>query len=252
MIQRLLVPALLALVAVTVAAPAAAQQLPDAPIKAALQGLSPDLEVGEVRETPLSGIYEVMIGGNIVYVSGDGRYMFQGELLDLEQRRSLTEPRRMSNRAEALDALGEAKMLVYGDEDSSQYHVTVFTDIDCPYCRNFHEQMQAYNERGIRVRYVLMPRAGIGSGSYDKAVWAWCADDPHQALTRAKRGESIAEKSCENPVEEHYNLALSLGIRATPTIVTEDGSVISGFRPPEVLEALLAQQEGGNPEAALR
>ena len=252
MIQRFLAPALLALAAVTVAAPVAAQEQPAGAIRAAIQGLSPELEVGEVRETPLPGLYEVIVGGNVVYVTGDGRYMLQGELLDLQERRSLTEPRRMSRRTEALEALGEDKMLVYGDAEASDYDVTVFTDIDCPYCRNFHEQMAAYNERGIRVRYVLMPRAGIGSSSYDKAVWAWCADDPHDALTRAKRGETIPQKTCDNPVEEHYNLALSLGIRATPTIVTESGSVISGFRPPEILEALLAQESGANPEAALR
>ncbi|MDZ7809766.1 MAG: DsbC family protein [Arhodomonas sp.] len=175
----------------------------------------------------------------MVYVTGDGNYLLQGELVDIDEQRSLTEEVRAGIRQERLADLDESGMLIYEPSGEVRHEVTVFTDIDCPYCRRFHAHMDELLERGIRVRYLLMPRAGRDSASYDKAVNAWCAEDPQSALTRAKQGERLAEQDCDHPVDEHLRLARELGVRGTPTLYTGEGRMLSGYRTPDELESAL-------------
>lgn len=212
-------------------------------IEEGLRAINPQIQVDSVSPTPMDGIYEVTIGSDIYYVSGDGRYMLQGELVDLKERRSLTEPRRASIRASLVDAVPEDQMLIYSPDGEVKHRITVVTDIDCPYCRRFHRHMDEYNALGVEVRYLLMPRAGVQSESYDKAVSVWCAEDRHAAMNRAKQGAKMEQRSCDNPVKSHMSLAEQLGVRATPTIITASGDVIRGYRSPEdLLPALEASQ----------
>lgn len=225
-----------------------AQAEPSAPeqaIKERLERVNPALQVQSVAETPLPGVHEVLIGGQVFYFSADGRYLLQGELVDLASGRSLTEPRRQQVRLSALDELPEGSMLVYPAKGERKQTITVFTDIDCPYCRKLHEHMEEMNTLGLEVRYLAMPRTGVGSESYLKAVSVWCAEAPEEAMTRAKQGRSVAQASCENPVRSHLMLAQRLGVNATPTLITERGSLISGYMPPDaLLERLRADQDG--------
>ncbi|MBA1148968.1 DsbC family protein [Ectothiorhodospiraceae bacterium WFHF3C12] len=212
-------------------------------IEKGLQAINPQIQVDAVAPTPIDGVYEVTIGSEIYYVSGDGRYMLQGELVDLKERRSLTEPRRASLRAKLVEEVPEDQMLIYSPEGEIQHRITVVTDIDCPYCRRFHRHMDEYNARGVEVRYLLMPRAGVQSESYDKAVSVWCSEDRLAAMTRAKQGADMEKRDCENPVKSHMALAERLGVRATPTIITGSGDVIRGYRgPDDLLQALEATQ----------
>lgn len=208
-------------------------------IRERIAELSPESQVGAIEPSPIEGVYSVMIGADVVYLSGDGRYLLQGEFVDLEARRSLSEDKRAAARLERLNALGEERLLIYEPRGDARHEITVVTDIDCPYCRQMHAQMDEYNAAGIRVRYLLMPRAGKESDSYDKAVSVWCADDPRLAMTRAKAGKSIDRRTCDNPVDEHMALAREFGIRATPTIITDRGRTLSGYRPPDALAEAL-------------
>ena len=123
----------------------------------------------------------------------------------------------------------------------TQHTVTVFTDIDCGYCRKMHSQMAAYNKEGIKIRYLMFPREGVNSDSFNKAVAVWCADDRQDAMTKAKRGEEIARKTCDNPVEAQFELGQKLGVRGTPSMILEDGEMIPGYVPPTQLAQLLAK-----------
>lgn len=237
MIRHALTAALLALPTLV----AAQTEAVETRIRAAISGISPETVVESVRATPVDGLYAVRLEGTVIYVTGDGRYLLQGELIDLETRRSLTEDARRDTRLERLAEIPESAMIIYEPEGGAEHSVTVFTDIDCPYCQRMHAQLDGYLERGIGIRYLLMPRAGRDSASYDKAVAAWCADDPRTALTRAKRGEAIERRSCENPVAEHMALAQAFGVRGTPSLVLPDGTMVSGYRPPADLAALLEQ-----------
>jgi thiol:disulfide interchange protein DsbC len=206
--------------------------------KDALEKNLPGLKVDSVNPSELDGLYEVTIGPKLFYVSDDARYMIQGSLIDLKEKKNLTEPKLAKARLDAIAAVGLDKMIVF-KPDKPEHSVTVFTDIDCGYCRKLHSEIDQYMAAGIEIRYLFFPRAGKDSGSYDKAVSVWCAKDRNQALTDAKKGKEIDAKQCENPVLEHMALGEALGMRGTPLIVTDKGSMLPGYVPAKQLAHVL-------------
>jgi len=202
----------------------------------------------QIRATPIAGLWEISVGRQVVYVSEDGRYLVRGDLIDMTDSRSLTDDRiaelqeLMEKRLQsALESeLDEARMVVFSPE-KPKHTVTVFTDVDCGYCRKLHREIHEYTARGIKVRYVFLPLAGPGSDSWAKADAVWCSADRNDAMTRAKLGEDIeAQQPCENtPVAEHYRLSRELGIQGTPGLVTENGQLLSGYLSAEQLSAWL-------------
>ena len=204
-----------------------------------LPGAAPDA----VRKGPIEGLYEVAFGAQIFYVSADGRYLLKGNFLDAETGENVTEARQGELIKAELQAIGEDKMVVFR-ADKPKHTVTVFTDIDCGYCRKLHQEVDELNDRGITVRYLFFPRSGPNTPSYYKAESVWCAEDRQQALTDAKNDRPVPDKRCENPVDEHMQLVREFGLRGTPAIVMEDGVIIPGYVPAEKLEAAL---EGAPP-----
>jgi thiol:disulfide interchange protein DsbC len=214
-------------------------------IRAALSKVLPEYKPTSVQPTPMAGLYQVEIGPQVMFVTGDGRYLIDGAVVDLKTREDITESARGSARLRAIDKIGEENMVVF-DAPSSQHTITVFTDIDCGYCRKLHEQIGAYADEGISVRYLFFPRSGANSPSFDKAVSVWCADDRQEAMTRAKSGEKLPSKSCRNPVAEHMELGQLMGIRGTPAIVLDSGEMVPGYVEPKRLAALLEQKSAQN------
>ena len=220
-----------------------AAQADEASVKAGLARLLPDVKLDSVERTAVPGLYEVIIGSRLVYMSEDGRYLIQGQIIDTQERENLTENRQSGIRAKAMSKVNEDSMVIFAPVDY-KHTVTVFTDIDCGYCRKLHREMADYNEAGIRIRYLFYPRAGVGSHSYDKAVSVWCADDRNRAMTDAKAGRSIESKVCDNPVQEHMALGQQFGLSGTPTLVLDDGEVVSGYAPAKYLAKSLAARQG--------
>lgn len=194
------------------------------------QMLPPGMAIDAITATQHGGLYEVVVGSEVFYVTADGRYMLNGDLIDLKSQKNLSETRRNGMRKQLLDTVAEKDMIIYGPA-SARHTITVFTDIDCGYCRKLHSEIDSYLQLGFRVRYLAYPRAGIGSDSYHKAVSVWCAKDRNQALTQAKAGASPETRQCDNPVAEEFSLGERMGVRGTPTIVLEDGRVIPGYVP---------------------
>ena len=216
-------------------------------LKAALGGQEPDT----VRDAPVKGLYEVVIGPQLYYLSEDGRYVVHGSVIDLDQGADVTEPRRAEIRVDSVDAVGEENMVIFAPEGEVKHTVTVFTDIDCGYCRKLHSEIAQYNDAGIRVRYLFFPRSGPETESYFKAVSVWCADDRLNALTLSKQGVAIDQRTCENPVKAHYDLGRSIGVSGTPAILTESGQLIPGYLPAARLsEALTQDSQAGSPDPA--
>ncbi len=195
----------------------------------------PNVTADDVAVSPVPGVFEVVLGGEVVYVSTDGRYVFTGTLFDLESRKDLTEPARAKVRLKAVNAVPEDRMIIFEPSGETRHTITTFTDIDCPYCRRMHSEISELTGMGIRVRYMFYPRAGVGSDSYDKAVSVWCARDRRAELTRAKAGQRPPKRQCENPVREHMRLASDLGLSGTPMTVTDSGERITGYVPPASL-----------------
>lgn len=217
----------------------AADALPEgiaARLAAVMPGESPD----SVREMPVAGLYEIRFGAAIIYISADGRYLIQGRIMDFETNRNLTEEAQLVGRRAILDGLKESDLVVYSPKDP-KHTITVFTDIDCGYCRKFHQEMADLNRLGIRVRYAAYPRAGEGSESWQKAVNVWCAKERNAAMDESKAGRNIEKKACDNPVTAQLELGGQLGVSGTPTIFLEGGESIPGYRPAADLAAIVAQ-----------
>lgn len=210
-------------------------------IHQSLGELLKSLDKKDITPTPIPGLYEVTLGARVFYVSADGRYLLQGKMVDLETGRDLTEAKVSAARRQAVEAVGEEKMIIF-EPEKVRHTVTVFTDIDCGYCRKLHSQMDDYLEEGIRIRYLFYPRAGMNSESARKAVAVWCAADRRKAMGIAKQGKPLKMRQCENPVEEHYMLGQAVGVTGTPALVLENGELIPGYIPPKRLRAILDEK----------
>lgn len=211
-------------------------------IRQALTKSMPSVSVESVKPSEIKGLYEVTVGGNIFYVSEDGKYLVQGHLVDVAARIDLTEEKLSGARKQAIEKLGVDKMIVFKPK-TSKYTVTVFTDIDCGYCRKLHSEIDQYMAEGITIQYLFFPRAGKGSDSYHKAVSVWCADDRKAALTAAKKGDTPPAKTCANPVDEHMQLAEDFEVKGTPMIVTEKGNIFPGYLPAKQLAEALETEK---------
>jgi thiol:disulfide interchange protein DsbC len=198
----------------------------------------------DVGPSPIPGLYEVTMGGLIAYVSSDGKYLVSGNVYDLDTQVNLTASRRNEARAKALAAARDDQMIVFSPANAKMT-VTVFTDIDCGYCRKFHGQIADLNKAGIRVRYMMFPRSGPGTESWRKAEAVWCSADRRDALTRAKRGEEVKAKPCTGAaaIQTQYSMGEDLGVEGTPAIFTQTGDYVGGFMTPDQLVKVIQEAE---------
>lgn len=229
------------------AAPAAAGIPAD--VRARVVAKLPGAEPSDVAVSPIPGLYEVTMGGLIAYVSADGKYLLSGNVYDLDSQVNLTASRRNAARSKALAAVSESNMIVFGPSNAKMT-VTVFTDIDCGFCRKFHAQIADINKAGVRVRYLFFPRTGPETESWVKAEQVWCATDRRDALSRAKRGEAVKARSCgDAAIKTQYDLGSDLGVEGTPAIFTQNGDYIGGYlTPAELVQAI--QDSAKTPVAA--
>ncbi|MCK4840794.1 MAG: DsbC family protein [Methylococcales bacterium] len=210
-------------------------------VRKSLIKLMPSAKIESIKLSVAKGLYEVILGANIIYVSEDGKYLMDGHLIDLAAKKDLTDAKLADIRKLAIKKLGEDQMIIFKPE-KSKYKVSVFTDIDCGYCRKLHSEMDQYMAEGITIQYLFYPRAGKGSESYNKAVSVWCADDRNSALTVAKQGKTPEQKTCKNPVDRHMQLGVDFEARGTPMIVTEKGNIFPGYVPAKKLVRALASE----------
>jgi len=224
----------------------------DARAVEAIARLNPRVEVERVGAAPLPGFREAIVGGQVVYVSDDGRYLFLpgtgGALFDSHADRNLTEAALAGMRTELLAKIPQSERIVFAPPNP-KHTVTVFTDVECGYCRKLHSEIAQYNAQGIAVEYLAFPRMGIGSEDFEKMVSVWCADDRKQALTEAKTTGRVTDRDCKNTVTMQYNIGQRVGLTGTPMILAEDGTQLGGYVPPqalrEALDELAAQKDDG-------
>ncbi|MEQ6885852.1 DsbC family protein [Salicola sp. Rm-C-2C1-2] len=240
--MKSLLPAfvLIVMVLLSTAAPA---ESPETRIRQNLEQSIPDMPVDSIRETERDGLYVVQSGGNLLYTTADGRYLFTGQMLrvDDEGIANLTEQARSSQRRAAVAELDNRELIRFGpDKGEVKADLYVFTDTSCGYCRKLHRDMETLNGLGIRINYLAYPRGGPGSKGARQLNAVWCSDDRRSAMTRAKQGEKLSAGSCDAPVRSHFKLGQSFGVSGTPALVTESGRMIRGYQPPQAL----AQQLG--------
>ena len=243
MIKRFLQTSLLTLVALSCGASALAAtddpQLEE--VRAKVSSMFQSIEPEHIQPSPIDGWYTVQKGSIIAYISADGRYLLQGDLIDLDQQVNLSEQSRTDARRELVSTLGDDEAIMFSPTEP-KYSVTIFTDIDCTYCRKLHNEVDEYMKRGIAIRYVLYPRNGPASRAWSKSEDVWCAADRNQALTAAKLDRKFETSECDaSMVGRHYKLGQGIGLNGTPAIVLEDGTLIGGYLPPAALSTRLEQ-----------
>ena len=193
------------------------------------------IEGDDVTHSPIDGWYTIHKGSIVAYISADGRYLLQGDLIDLENQTNLSENVRNDSRRDLMANLTEDQVIVFSPEEV-KHSITVFTDIDCTYCRRLHSQIDQYLALGIEVRYLMYPRNGPASPAWTKAENVWCAADRQEALTQAKLGRDVPVEKCDaSIVQDHFVMGQDVGLSGTPAIVFEDGTLIGGYLAPEQL-----------------
>lgn len=240
-------PAALA-AALAILGASAVAQAADSPAQAAarkaLTDLVPQAKIDAIEPAPMPGFQQVIVGSQLVYVSDDGKYIMQGKLFDTASQKDLTSSRLAIDVKTKLDAVPAARRIVFAPAGKPQYKITVFTDIDCGYCRKLHSQIAEYNKRGIEVDYLFFPRSGVGTESWDKAVSVWCAKDRKATFTAAKGGQTPPVLKCDNPIAEDFALGAQVGVDGTPAIFMADGVKIGGYLDPDQMLARLKAGAG--------
>ena len=206
-----------------------------AKVSAAIDFIDPQ----EINASPVEGWYTIQKGSFLAYVSADGRHLIQGDLFDLETKVNLSERSRTDARRELVGSLEDKDAIMFSPAEV-KHSVTVFTDIDCTYCRKLHSQIDEYLSLGIAVRYVLYPRNGPASRAWSTSEDVLCASDRGRALTAAKLDQKFETSKCDTSMlTRHYTLGQDIGLNGTPAIVLEDGTLIGGYLPPETLNTRL-------------
>lgn len=205
----------------------------------ALREQMPDLPIEDVHTTPIADLYGIeLTGGQVLYGSKDGRFFIAGDMYEIGERiTNLAENRRAIKRKEVIDNIPQEDLVVFSPSGETRAHVTVFTDVDCGYCRKLHQEMAEINALGIEVRYMAYPRQGLNTPTYDKIVSAWCAKNRNEAMTALKAGQSIPSATCDHPVAEQYEIGQQVGVTGTPAIVTATGNLLPGYLPAAELAA---------------
>jgi thiol:disulfide interchange protein DsbC len=204
-------------------------------LDAMFEGIGP----GNISESAVDGWFTVHKGSIVAYVSEDGRYLLQGDMIDLDHQVNLSEETRNESRREVMSSVVDAQAIMFSP-DEVKYKITIFTDVDCTYCRKLHSQIDEYMAQGIEIRYMLYPRNGPASSSWNTSEDVWCARDRNSALTAAKLDRKFETQKCDaSIISKHYTLGQDVGLTGTPAIVFDDGTLVSGYLPPEALASRL-------------
>lgn len=218
----------------------------DARAIAAIAQLNADVKVEYVGAAPMPGFREAVVGGQVIYVSDDGNYLFLvgagGALLDARTQKNLSETTLGSMRNKLLATIPASERIIFAPPNP-KHTVTVFTDVECGYCRKMHDEIKQYNAAGIAVEYLAFPRMGIGSEDYNHMVSVWCSPDRKTALTNAKSSGEVTSLNCKNTIAQQYNVGQRVGLTGTPMIIARDGSQLGGYLPPKDLRAALDKLE---------
>ncbi len=199
----------------------------------------PNLPIENIRKVD-ENFFEVVIQGEIFYLSSDYKYFFAGNVIDVKTKENITETSRKGRRLSILETLKTENMIVYKPE-KTDYVLTVFSDTSCPYCQKLHEELDKLIENNIEIRYILFPRFGQNSDAYVQMISIWCSEDKKLALDNVFDDKTIEQNTqCDNPMIENLDLAQKLSVTGTPMMFTENGTVIPGYQPADEIIKFLS------------
>jgi len=220
---------------------AATAQANESVIRKALTQQFPGANIASVQKTPYSGLFEVYLDGQLIYVDAKAQYVFSGDVIDLKNRANLTQARLNKLQAVKWDTLplSNALKTVKG---KGERKLVVFSDVDCPYCRKFEAELAKVDN--ITVYTFLYPIEGLHPKAVQASKQIWCAPDRNKAwddyITRGTVPSN--DGKCANPVDATIALGNKLKVTGTPTLIFANGQRVPGMVPAVQLERLLAAQ----------
>lgn len=229
------------------AAPSDAQAAARA--REAIRKLAPNADIQYVGPAIIPGFQEVVAMRSTFFVSNDGKYLVNGKIFDVERTIDVTDHAYAGIRKEALAKVPKSERIVFA-ASNPKHVVTVFTDVECGYCRRMHQDIAQYNAAGITIEYLAYPRAGMGSADAKLMEAVWCSADRKAALTEAKAGRPVPPKTCTNPVGRHHDIGEVVGLQGTPMVITSEGVALPGYMPPADMLRLLDVLSGETPPKA--
>ncbi len=210
----------------------------------------PNINIESINPSQMPGFYEVLSSGQLLYISEDSNYLITGKLYSIDQGIKNLTAKSMDRidmlkapmRRDKVAAVSKDDMIIF-NAAKEKYRVTVFTDVDCSFCRKLHKEMDNYNDLGITIEYMGFPRAGIGSPSHKKLQSVWCAEDPLEAMNKAKNDRVFGNDTCDDPLTDHFKLVSEFGLNGTPALILKSGRLIAGFATASQLLELLKEDE---------
>ena len=191
------------------------------------------LNINFYEESEIENLYVVNVANNqILYVSNDFKYVFAGDVIPLDNGApsSLNELYQAKLVKQVMSLLEDTRTINFTAENE-KHLIKVFTDISCGYCRLLHSQIDDYLALGISIEYYGFPRDGLQTQVFEDMQSAWCSDEPKLSITKLKAGDDVEEKTCQNPIQMHYEYGQLLGITGTPSIFLSNGQKLSGYIP---------------------
>lgn len=186
-------------------------------------------KITDIKATEVPNLFWVSLEGmSAVYVTSDGKYLIQGDVIRLgdKQLHNVSENLQAGINNKLFAELKAEDLLIYPAKGKAKHVVYVFTDVSCPYCHKFHEQMDEMNSKGIEVRYIAWPR---GEQHMPAMEAIWCSADRHSTFDQAIAGAQISAEKCENPVQDQYHMGLNMGVNGTPAIYSSEGVYLGGY-----------------------
>ena len=199
------------------------------------------VNVREITYSQERDIFIVDIGDiQPIYVLPNTEYIILGDIFSLKGDRpeSETEKDKGKLRLKILADLNQESFIKFKSNNEKAI-LTVFTDVECTYCRKFHSEINEYLANGVSINYLAFPRTGIDSSSYEKMVAAWCSNEKKESITNLKNDIDIEMNSCENPVENHFEIGRRIGVTGTPAIITQTGLLLPGYIPANELIGII-------------
>lgn len=200
---------------------------------------APKLVIESIHQSPVNGLHEVQLAtGETIYALANGEYFLAGNLFKAQKDGSylnVTKLNKTQRRQNIIENLSTNTAISYPATGTEKAQISVFTDVDCSFCRRFHGEVTVLNELGITVNYYAYPRMGVNSATYKTMSAIWCAKDKQSALSKAKSNKEIDIKTCNDSVDSHYKLAKSIGVRVTPSIVLANGELVEGYQQAKIL-----------------
>lgn len=212
----------------------------EAALRKVIEAAYPKFKVDSVVKTPYGGLYEVFMGGQIIYT--DEKFSFliaEGRLVDPKTKKDITGDR--MDELTKIDfnslPLDQAIKVVKGNGSRK---LVVFSDVDCPFCKRL-EQRELSGINDVTIYTFLYPIEQLHPDAANKSRSIWCASNRVKAWNEWIFNNKLPETSnkCDVPLEKVGELARKVGVSSTPTMFFENGKRMLGAQPRDEIEKAL-------------